>query len=189
MEAIREAVLNALIHRDYSRFTEGTPVQLDFFVNRLEIHSPGGLYGRLTVKEPGKVRPDLRNPALAAMSEFLLNTENRYSGIPTIRREMKEAGLPEPVFEDRRNEFVVTLYNTPQTAAAEQHAPERSREDLLAYCKVPRSRQEIADHLGISTVFYVMKAFVRPLLQSGALKMTIPDKPASRKQKFVAAKQ
>ena len=43
IEAIREAVLNALIHRDYSHFTEGTPVQIDFFENRLEIHSPGGL--------------------------------------------------------------------------------------------------------------------------------------------------
>ena len=35
------SIMNALIHRDYSIYTEGTPVQLDFFTDRLEIHSPG----------------------------------------------------------------------------------------------------------------------------------------------------
>ena len=40
IEAIREAILNAVIHRDYSIYTEGTPVQIDFFTDRLEIHSP-----------------------------------------------------------------------------------------------------------------------------------------------------
>ena len=107
LNAIREAVLNALIHRDYSAYMEGTPIQLYFYTDRLEIHSPGGLYGRMTVEELGHARPDLRNPALATMSEFLLRTENRYSGIPTMYREMKEYNLPAPVFENRRNEFVV----------------------------------------------------------------------------------
>lgn len=45
------------------------------------------------------------------MTEALTGAENRYSGIPTIRRAMKECGLPEPIFENRRNEFVVTLFN------------------------------------------------------------------------------
>lgn len=189
LEAIREVVLNALIHRDYSHFTEGTPVQLDFFADRMEIHSPGGLYGRLRVEDLGKVRPDLRNPALATMSEFLLKTENRYSGIPTIRREMKEAGLPAPVFENRRNEFVVTLFNTQIEEMQPQHpASAHSRASLLDYCKIPRSRKEIAAFLGINTVFYAMKHFVRPLLERGDLRMTLPEKPASRKQKFVTVK-
>ena len=86
INALREAILNALIHRDYSSYTEGTPVQLDFFTDRLEIHSPGGLYGRTTVEELGHSRPDLRNPALAVMADTLTDAENRYSGIPTIRR-------------------------------------------------------------------------------------------------------
>ena len=63
ISALREAILNALIHRDYSIYTEGTPVQLDFFTDRLEIHSPGSLYGRTTVEQLGHSRPDLRNPA------------------------------------------------------------------------------------------------------------------------------
>ena len=121
-------MLNALIHRDYSHFTEGTPIQIDFFSDRMEVHSPGGLYGHMTVEDLGKARPDLRNPALATMSEFLLETENRYSGIPTIRRVMKEAGLPAPVFENRRNEFVVTLYNESERDAEPLNHPWEHRE-------------------------------------------------------------
>lgn len=56
INAIREAVLNALIHRDYSVHTEGTPIQLNLFQNRLEIHSPGNLYGRMTVEQLGIAR-------------------------------------------------------------------------------------------------------------------------------------
>ena len=109
IDALREAILNAVIHRDYSIHTEGTPVQLDFFTNRLEIHSPGCLYGRMSVDQLGTARPDLRNPALAVMAETLTAAEHRYSGIPTMRRAMNEHGLPEPKFENRRNEFVVTF--------------------------------------------------------------------------------
>ena len=187
IEAIREAVLNALIHRDYSHFTEGTPIQIDFFADRLEIRSPGGLYGRMTVEDLGKARPDLRNPALAAMSEFLLHTENRYSGIPTIRREMAALRLPEPVFVNQRNEFIVILYNGSQTVSYEAVSEQTVQTDdkkLLNYCKTPRSRKEIAEFLGISTVYYVTQHYIRPLLEGGKLKMTIPEKPKSRNQKY-----
>ena len=190
IEAIREAVLNALIHRDYSHFTEGTPVQIDFFSDRLEIHSPGGLYGRMTVEDLGKARPDLRNPALATMSEFLLKTENRYSGIPTIRREMAEAGLPAPVFLNRRNEFVVILYNESETGSKDAFTEKKSKDDgLLSFCKTPRTRKEIADFLGIQTVFYAMQHYIHPLLISGELEMTLPEKPKSRNQKYVSKKK
>ena len=181
IEAIREAVLNALIHRDYSHLTEGTPVQLNFFTDRLEIHSPGSLYGRMTVEQLGHARPDLRNPALAVMTEVLVGAENRYSGIPTIRREMAAHNLPEPVFENRRNEFVVTLYNAVRTAPAEGG---QSALSLLDFCKEPRSRKEIANHLGVKTPSYAMERYVRPLLEEGKLEMTIPDRPKSTHQKY-----
>lgn len=51
--AVREAILNAVLHRDYSVHTEGTPIQIDFFQDRLEIRSPGTLYGRMTVDQLG----------------------------------------------------------------------------------------------------------------------------------------
>ena len=186
INAIREAVLNALIHRDYSFYTEGTPVQIAFFTDRLEIHSPGSLYGRTTVEQLGHSRPDVRNPALAVMTEILTDAEHRYSGIPTIRREMEAYGLPEPVFENRRNEFVVILYNQPNSGtAAGQTAGEAK--DLLAFCQTPRTRREIADYLGISTAYYAMQHYVLPLVAEGKLALTLPDRPSSRNQRYYTA--
>jgi len=181
VEAIREAVLNALIHRDYSHLTEGTPVQINFFTDRLEIHSPGSLYGRMTVEQLGHARPDLRNPALAVMTEVLVGAENRYSGIPTIRREMAAHNLPEPVFENRRNEFVVILYNGASTKPI-QETPEEVT--LLEYCRKPRGRKEIAQFLKLKTASYAMERYIRPLLNEGKLEMTIPEKPRSTHQKY-----
>ena len=105
--AVREAVLNALVHRDYSIHTEGMPIQLLIFEDRLEVRSPGGLYGRLRVDQLGKVQPDTRNPVLAVAMEALGETENRYSGIPTMRRELKQAGMQPPEFRNERGTFVV----------------------------------------------------------------------------------
>lgn len=191
-DAIREAILNALIHRDYSFYTEGTPVQINFFSDRLEIHSPGSLYGRMTVEQLGYAKMDLRNPALAVMAEAITGSENRYSGIPTMRRELAAYGLPAPVFENRRNEFVVTFYNTPilAPAASGQTAPGGDREAaLLAYCMTPRTRQEIAQFLEVKTVFYATQRYVQPLLDEGKLAMTIPERPKSRNQRFVAVEK
>lgn len=88
--AVREAVLNALVHRDYSIHTEGMPIQLIMFDDRMEIRNPGGIYGRIKIDQLGKVQPDTRNPVIASELEVLKVTENRYSGIPTIRRMMQE---------------------------------------------------------------------------------------------------
>lgn len=181
INAVREAILNALIHRDYSVHTEGTPIQINFFTDRLEIHSPGGLYGRMTVEQLGKARPDLRNPTLATMAESLNQAENRYSGIPTIRMEMKEYGLPEPEFKNGRNEFVVTLYNK----EIEQKKICLTLEDkIVEFCKEPKSRKEIAEFLEIKTTTYAYSKYILPLLEEGRLGMTIPGIPASRNQKY-----
>ncbi len=194
INAIREAVLNAVLHRDYSAHTEGTPVQINIFSNRIEIHSPGNLYGRMTVEQLGIAKPDLRNPALAIIAESMTAAENRYSGIPTIRREMEAHGLPEPIFENRRNEFVVTIYNS-SDHYIEQAIPVLAVEEtisyyakpklhLLEYCMEPRSREEIAAFLGIQTQFYVVAKFIKPLVDAGKLKMTMPEKPKSKKQRY-----
>ena len=109
--AIREAVINALVHRDYSIHTEGMPIQLIMFQDRLEIRNPGGIYGRMRVDQLGKVQPDTRNPVLASALEVMHITENRYSGIPTIRMEMDRYQLEQPEFVDERGSFIVRLYH------------------------------------------------------------------------------
>ena len=96
-------------HRDYSVHTENVPIRIEMYRDRMEIANSGGLYGKITVDSLGKVRPETRNAALANMLELLKVTENRYSGIPTIRRACKDAGLPAPIFSVLHGEFKVVF--------------------------------------------------------------------------------
>lgn len=106
----KEAILNALVHRDYSVHTEGMPIQIIMYEDRIEIRNPGGVYRRIKIDQLGKVQPDTRNPVIASELEVLKVTENQYSGIPTIRKTMKEHHLPQPEFLEERGSFVVKLY-------------------------------------------------------------------------------
>lgn len=188
-DAVREAVLNALIHRDYSVHTENMPIQFFLFSDRIEIRNPGGLYGRLTVDQLGKMQPDTRNPFLVTAMETLGYTENRYSGIPKIRQAMEEAGLPAPVFCDTRGEFSVCLYNQQnqpftQTEEADDLPLPADERGLLAFCKTPRTRKEIAAFLHIASQQYAIRRYVDPLVQSGALRLSNPERPRSPKQTY-----
>ena len=185
LKAIREIILNALIHRDYSIHTESSPIRILFFTDRLEVENPGGLYGRLTINELGKVGADTRNPAIASAFEILIDTENRFSGIPTIRHEMETAGLPAPKFDSSRGVFRVTLYNGNNVSVTKNVATGNDIESkLIAFCSVPKTRAELSELLQVSSVSYMIEKYITPLLESGKLKMTIPDKPKSRNQKY-----
>lgn len=86
------------------------PIQLIMFEDRMEIRNPGGIYGRIKMDQLGKVQPDTRNPVIASELEVLKVTENRYSGIPTIRKMMQEYDLQQPEFIEERGSFIVKLY-------------------------------------------------------------------------------
>jgi ATP-dependent DNA helicase RecG len=187
LKAIREVILNALIHRDYSTHTENSPIRILFFLDRLEVENPGGLYGRLTLAELGKVGADTRNPAIAMALETLIDTENRFSGVPTIRQEMQTAGLPAPVFDSTRGVFRVTLFNgssRPVEKHTEPDGDDAAR--IIAFCTVPRTRTELSALLHVSSISYMMEKYINPLLESNKLKMTMPDKPKSRNQTYVS---
>lgn len=181
VKAVREAILNALVHRDYSIHTEGMPIQLTVFSDRLEIKNPGGLYGRITLDSLGKTQPDTRNPVLATALEVLRVTENRYSGIPTIRYELEQHGLPKPEFSDNRGEFCVTFRLNGEVQTAEDKGGNLT---LIEFCKTPRNRKEITEFLGVKTTTYAVKKYVMPLVEQGKLFMQIPGKPTSENQKF-----
>ena len=184
--AVREALINTLVHRDYSIYTEGMPIQILMYPDRIEIRNPGGIYGRLRVDQLGKMQPDTRNPVLATALEVMGLTENRYSGIPTIRRSMKDFNLKDPVFSDERGTFTVILYNRESVRDKTSKREMTDKEEaLLNFLKLPRSRNEIADHLGIGTIAYVMQTYINPLVEKGLVRLTIPEKPKSPKQRFV----
>ena len=180
--AIREAVINALVHRDYSIHTEGMPIQLIMFQDRLEIRNPGGIYGRMRVDQLGKLQPDTRNPVLASALEVMHITENRYSGIPTIRMEMDRYQLEQPEFVDERGSFIVRLYHKTKEKTEAIHTEEAM--DLILFCRTPRTRKEICEYLGLSSVTYAIQKHVLPLVEAGQLKMSLPDKPKSPRQLY-----
>lgn len=181
--AVREAVLNALVHRDYSIHTEGMPIQLIMFEDRMEIRNPGGIYGRIKIDQLGKVQPDTRNPVIASELEVLKITENRYSGIPTIRRMMQEYDLQQPEFLDERGSFIVKLYKKVIEQKVDETEEVDNRE-LILFCKTPRTRKEISDYLGLNSMTYAIQTRVMPLVEKGIIKMSIPEKPKSPKQLF-----
>ena len=186
--AVREAILNALVHRDYSIHTEGMPIQIQMYDDRLEIRNPGGIYGRIKLDQLGKQQPDTRNPVLVAALEVLGITENRYSGIPTIRRELQEYGLQEPEFSDDRGSYWVCFYNADNTDIYTEADVLKRENDLVAFCHTPRSRKEICAFLKLSSVTYAMQKHVQPLIDEGVIKMTLPDKPKSSKQKYYSVR-
>ena len=94
---------------------------------------------------------------------------------------MKNAGLPEPKFENERGIFRATLYNS-----AEIPAPVTgNEEDLLIFCRTPRTRAEIEQHFkGRLSINYLMAHIIRPLVGQGKIRLAIPDKPRSKNQKY-----
>ena len=181
--AIREAIVNALVHRDYSIHTEGMPIQIIMYEDRIEIHNPGGIYGRIRADQLGKVQPDTRNPVLASSLEVLGVTENRYSGIPTIKKEMSKYHLREPEFLDERGNFTVKFYKETFRAEVEEKYNDEIN-NLIIFCKTPRTRKEICEYLGLSSVTYAIQTYVMPLVESRKIKLSIPDKPKSPKQLY-----
>lgn len=186
LDAVREIILNALIHRDYSVYTENKPIQIKMFSDRLEVVNPGGLYGRLTVDQLGKIQPETRNPFLVTTMELLGQTENRHFGIPRIEQAMKELKLPKPEFQSVEGEFSVCLYNSQSEKAKQNQATNFKNisdpKNLLEFCGEGRTRAEIGEYLGFTTVQYGMKKYVEPLIKAGAIKLSNPNHPKSPNQ-------
>ncbi len=182
--ALREIIVNALVHRDYSIYTDSAPITIKMFSNRIEVENPGGLYGRMTLDQLGNISADTRNPFIANALEVLGETENRYSGIPTIKNAMKEWGLPEPVFENERGVFRVTLYNRNVRETIGSNDEER---EILEFCEIPRSRADIEELFkGRKSIAYIMTKYVHPMIERGDIRLTIPDRPRSKNQRYIA---
>ena len=117
--AVREALSNALMHRDLSPLSRGTAVQVALYPDQLVIVSPGGLYGTTTVETLGKVGlSSARNQFLVSLLEsvpfqggFLV--ENRGTGYRFMLDELKHAGMDAPTAQDSISMFTVTISRRP----------------------------------------------------------------------------
>ena len=184
LTAIREILLNALIHRDYSYIVRSIPISIIIYDNRIEISNPGSILGNYKVEDLGKEYLPIRNAFLCRNSEDLLASENRHSGILTIMEDMKRNDLFPPLFESNRGFFKVTLYNR----FSKDYKNKDFVENILQYCSVPRSKSSIADHFGYNeekaTYFY--NTYIKPLINDGLLFLTIPEHPGSKYQKITS---
>lgn len=104
--ALHELFVNAVIHRNYESST--APVLINHFQDRIEIQSPGGLYGDLTPEQFPR-GTSYRNPILAEAARTL-GFMNRYGrGISIAQAELRRNGSPEARFELGANHFLVTI--------------------------------------------------------------------------------
>lgn len=119
LTALREAVVNALVHRDLSPMARGTPVQVQMYPDRLEVVNPGGLHGPVTVDSLGDTGiSSSRNATLMRILEETpvpgsnhLVCENRGSGIAAMISALRTAGMSPPEFSDRISAFSVSFPN------------------------------------------------------------------------------
>lgn len=108
LEVIRELVVNALMHRDYSPEARGTQVQIELYLDRLVIKSTGGLYGQITVADLGTEdkASTSRNQRLAKiLTDVPLSghgtqtvCENRGTGLIQVMAELRRVGMSPPDF-------------------------------------------------------------------------------------------
>jgi len=96
--ALQEAVVNAIVHRDYEL---REPVRITIFSDRIEIRSPGTLHWGIDREKfkSGKASPKWRNQSFAYLFAKLKLAQSEGQGIPTIIRTMREEGCPDPIFE------------------------------------------------------------------------------------------
>jgi predicted HTH transcriptional regulator len=105
--ALREAVINAVVHADYGQ--HGSPLRVAVFSDRLEIENPGGLPPGLTLDEVRQGASKLRNRVIGRVFHELGLIEQWGSGIQRMTKACLDAGLPEPVLEEIGSGFRVTF--------------------------------------------------------------------------------
>lgn len=190
--ALREAVINAIVHNDYTR--EVPPV-FEIYSDRMEITSYGGLPIGLSEKEFFGCRSMSRNRELMRVFKDIGLVEQLGSGMSRILKSYDRSAF------DISEHFLVVSFKypvglTPQVTlqVTPQVTPQVSQlgnmeERILDYCRVPRSKKEIAAECKLTDINHLTSRYLNPLIENELLLLTIPEKPTSSKQKYVTNNQ
>ena len=201
--AVTEALVNALIHRDY--IVLGSEIHIDMFDDRVEITSPGGMFGGGSIQEYDiySIRSMRRNPVIADLFHRMKYMERRGSGLRKIVSETEK--LPgytaayKPEFSSTATDFRVILKNVNYNLEDDTHQVihQVTHQDIelstvskqiLAFCTTPKFKKELAIFCRFKDLRNFTLKHINPLLESGQLEMTIPDKPKSRNQKYITVR-
>ena len=201
-KAVREAIVNAVTHRDY---TSNASVQVMLFADRLEVWNPGELPPTLTLaglRVPHASIP--HNPLIAEPMFLATYAEKAGSGILDMIQLCRAAGVRPPEFRQDSGQFVQTLWR-PKTVATPPVAPPvtgqvgvhdgvhdgvydgsltRTERDILSCLKTPKPTPEILTQLGYPRRTRNYETAMNRLLSLRLIEMTLPDKPRSKSQKY-----
>ena len=142
LPAIREGILNAICHRDYS--ITGADNKLDIFSDRIEITSPGTLPFGITLQDLGEGISEVRNRLIVKIFREAGYIEQLGTGIIRIKEACRKNSLPEPKFEETANFFKATIFRARLTLSPDL-------EDVYDLIKqgIPLGSKEIAGKLNV----------------------------------------
>jgi len=199
MRALREAITNAVMHRDY--FEAGANVFVEIYDDRIEISNPGGLPKGLSREELG-TRSVRRNPLIADLLHRIALIEKAGTGIRRMIEDARKHKCPEPKFTVN-GFFTATFWPNAEIArkitpqVTPQVAPQVTGQvagqvtgqvgpyarKILELCVEQQTMRIIGEAIGIRKRDN-LKPHLEKLMKTGLLEMTIPDKPRSSKQRY-----
>jgi ATP-dependent DNA helicase RecG len=199
MGALREAITNAVMHRNW--FIEGANVFVELYSDRIEVSSPGGLPKGMKLSDLGR-KSVRRHAIIADLLHRITFIEKAGTGIKRIRDEVRARGCPAPVFENT-GFFTATFFpdpwvrarvETPATPEVEAHAEAHveaheppspvERKVLLACSQAPKSTPDLLRALGYATRTGNFKRGLSRLVSQALVEMVLPDKPRSGRQRY-----
>jgi ATP-dependent DNA helicase RecG len=198
-EALREVLLNAVMHRDYSH--PGGHVAVAVFDDRIEIWSTGRLPAGVTADMLSGPHPSvLRNLLIAETFHRTGAVEAWGRGTNRVIEECVRSGAEPPSFEELGGALVVT-FRAPigpgagvgprRAQVTGQVGAEVSAQvtaevaaQVLTFCREPKPAKAIMAELGLKHWKTFQRNYLNPLLDKGWLERTIPDKPRSRLQRY-----
>ena len=197
LSILREVVINALVHSDYSQ--RGAPIRVTFLDDRIEVESMGILLPGLTIEEMKQGTSRIRNHVIARVFREINLIEQWGTGVRRIFDEAIELDLPEPKIEEigMRLRFTIYLAQTHVITKLTEGVEQSNRSGLesglesttakkilVVLSNQPLNRSEIAQTLGHKTISGAVNRAIKDLLEKCLIEYTIPDKPNSRLQKY-----
>lgn len=203
LEAIREAIINSLIHRDFKNPKSN---EVAIYKDRVEIFNPGefpeGFKPEDFIEGQGSIP---RNPLIANTLYLSKDIEKWGSGFRRITEACQKSNT-KVKFEIRKNGFMVIFYRktddelfdlTQENKKTQENAQEthkkrtrNAQEDfILDFCNEARSLKEILEYCGYKNARSFREKYINPLLKDEKLKMTIPDQPKNRNQRYITSKK
>jgi len=147
IKSIRELVANAVIHRSYLAESK---IQVSVFDDRLEVVSPGMLYGGMNFEAMKSGRSKCRNQAIADIFQYMHIVDAWGTGIPRLITACKQYGLQEPTFEEFGDGIKVTVYRTQADKQIGKRTNEQTnkRTDEQTNNKMSDHKEKILEYLG-----------------------------------------